>query len=406
MKKSLIFFLLAISLAVISSSSVHPVDALAGEWVEKASMSTERYCFGAAVVNGTIYAIGGITNIPERKSGHITTTIDANEAYDPTTDTWTEKAPMPLPHWLDDYGIAIWQNKIYCIGGPANNVYDPMTDTWEAKTPMPTSRTFLSANAVNDKIYLIGGLALGPAPDWQAKLVNEPNMRLITYSSSNLTEVYDPVTDSWDEKSPMPVAVDSYVSAVIDDRIYVISGRIGKDVVGLVQVYDTKTDSWSQAEPIPTPVEAAAAGVITMPNTKAVYVVGGNSASDGFTPTNLTQVYFPDDNSWITVAPIIATRFALSVAVASGKLYAIGGMGDQGPTATTYQYTSYNPEENTKSSTESTPSNTNNPAQETQPLTFSPETTATIGIAAATCTLTAVYLWRKKPKTQRTHEPD
>jgi N-acetylneuraminic acid mutarotase len=336
-------FLLVASLAVLSLSSVHPADALAGEWVEKASMPTERYSFGAAVVNGTIYAIGGITNIPERKSGHITTTIDTNEAYDPATDVWIEKAPMSSPHWLDNYGIAVWQNKIYCIGGPANNVYDPATDTWEAKTLMPTSRHFLSANVVNDRIYLIGGLALGPAPDWQAKLVNEPNMRLITYSLSNLTEVYDPVTDSWSEKSPMPVAVDSYTSAVIDDKIYVIAGRIGGDVVGLVQVYDTKTDSWSQAASIPTPVEAAAAGVMTVSNKKAIYVVGGNSASDGCTPTNLTQVYFPEDNSWITGGPIIATRFALSVAVASDKLYAIGGMGDQGLTATTYQYIPYNP---------------------------------------------------------------
>jgi N-acetylneuraminic acid mutarotase len=155
--------LFLISLTVSCIIIVHPVTASTGEWIERAYMPTGRYNFGAAVENGTIYAIGGITNIPERKSGHITTTTNVNEAYDPVNNVWLEKAPMPAPHWLDSYGIAVWQNKIYCIGGPANNVYDPATDTWEAKTPMPTSRQWLTASVVGDEIYMVGGLALGPS---------------------------------------------------------------------------------------------------------------------------------------------------------------------------------------------------------------------------------------------------
>ena len=56
--------------------------------------------------------------------------------------------------------------KIYAIGGarvwPGQAVstveeYDPATDTWTTKAPMPTARRSLSTSVVNGKIYAIGG---------------------------------------------------------------------------------------------------------------------------------------------------------------------------------------------------------------------------------------------------------
>jgi N-acetylneuraminic acid mutarotase len=86
--------------------------------------------------------------------------------YDPAKDQWTTKQPMPATR--SHFGIAIYQDKIYTIGGAyrkANTwididvveVYDPQTDTWETKTLMPTARSNLHANEVDGKIYLTGG---------------------------------------------------------------------------------------------------------------------------------------------------------------------------------------------------------------------------------------------------------
>ena len=355
-------------------------------------MPTGRYAFAAVTVNGTVYAIGGLINRPkDYKDGHITTTTNVNEAYNTANDTWVEKNPMPSPHWLDSFGIAVCQSKIYCIGGPANNVYDPSTDTWEAKTPMPTSRQHLTANVVNDKIYLIGGLALGPPPAWQDKLTNDPRMKYITYSYSNVTEVYDPTTDSWTEKAPIPNAVISYASAVVDNKIFVISGGVpnasGK-TTDLVQVYDPETDKWSQAAPIPYPVQNAAAGVITNAERSAIYVIGGSSSPYQSNGSTLNQIYFPENNSWTTGAPMIANRYVLSLAVADDKLYAIGGLGDQGYTATTYQYT---PGELTQS-----------PSPETQNIPTLP-----LGLIIATAVATiaiSIAAIRLKKKTQKQRE--
>ncbi len=93
----------------------------------KQQMLTKRHGL-AAVVNGKIYAIGGLKDVTDR--------LSTVEEYDPVADSWTTKQPMPTPrYWL---AAAQAIGRIYAIGGyDVNNVrlntveeYDPTTDTW------------------------------------------------------------------------------------------------------------------------------------------------------------------------------------------------------------------------------------------------------------------------------------
>jgi N-acetylneuraminic acid mutarotase len=289
----LIFILALLPLVVAGQYSVYAAE---NSWVEKAPMPTARFSFGVAVLNGKIYAIGGAV---ATQSGALTA---ANEEYDPTTNTWTAKASMPIPR----YGctVAAYENKIYVFGGGINGsytnmteVYDPATNTWATKASMPTARVLLQANVVDDKIYLIGG-----------------------YDDQTLNEVYDPATDSWTTKTPIPTGVVAYASAVVDNKIYVIGGAF----TNLTQIYDPKTDKWSSGAPIPVGVSGAGASAITSAAApKAIYVVGGET--DIFSPQNLTQVYFPENNSWSLGASLPIVRSRLCAAVVDNMLYAIGG---------------------------------------------------------------------------------
>ncbi len=72
-----------------------------------------------------------------------------NEAYDPATNTWTTKAPMPTPRGA--LSAAAVNGIIYAIGGykpnqelTVNEAYDPATNTWTTKAPMPTPRAGLT----------------------------------------------------------------------------------------------------------------------------------------------------------------------------------------------------------------------------------------------------------------------
>jgi N-acetylneuraminic acid mutarotase len=277
-------------------------------------MHQARNC-RVAVVNGKIYAIGGDN-------------LATNEEYDPATDTWTFKAPMPTPRAR--FGIAVFQNKIYCIGGQngngvtgVNEVYDPATDTWETKASMPTPRSGLQANVVSGKIYLIGGVANGYA--------------------LTLNEVYDPRTDSWATKAPMPVVnftflgTSDYASAVVDNKIYVVGGwSVGGQwpvrgvIFNLNRIYDAENDSWSLGAPAPSPAVYASAGATTgVFAPERIYVFGADTGWPlwmflglrGFT----AQSYDPKTDSWTVCASMPTERVDASVAVVNDKLYVIGG---------------------------------------------------------------------------------
>lgn len=217
MRKSVALLLIPVFLVapclIAAKPALSSSDIVEDSWASKAPMQQARGYLGVAVVNGKIYAIGGSTY--HGKWPVTNGIVGTNEEYDPATDTWSFKKPMPTPRY--GFATAVYQNKIYCIGGVTgyststgrlitgvNEVYDPATDTWETKAPMPTARWLLQANVVNGKIYLIGGQNGG--------------------LSTIVNEVYDPEIDAWTTMAPMPTAAQSHASAVVDNKIYVAGG--------------------------------------------------------------------------------------------------------------------------------------------------------------------------------------
>ncbi len=64
--------------------------------------------------------------------------------------------------------------------------YDPATNTWSTRAPMPTARTLLAAATGPDGLtYVFGGLPAGPGV-------------------LNTVEAYDPVTNTWRTVPSMP----------------------------------------------------------------------------------------------------------------------------------------------------------------------------------------------------------
>jgi N-acetylneuraminic acid mutarotase len=307
MGKSVALLLVLIVIASLCVVAIQAASVAENSWITRPPMPNAKSGLGVAVVNGKIYAIG-----PD----------GTNEEYDPATLTWTTKQSIPTPR--SSFGIAVHQNKIYVIGGNVgfdsatelpilcsrNEVYDPLTDTWESKKPMPTNRSQLSANVVNGKIYLIGGRTGGQ------------------YSTVDLNEVYDPETDSWTTKAPIPYPVVLYASAVVDGKIYIMGGQDEfADPVNLdlVQIYDPSTDTWSFGAPMNTVVWQAAAGATTgVWAPKRIYVIGG-LPDDSLFGTNINQVYNPENDTWTLAASMPTSRFNLAIAVVNDTLYALGG---------------------------------------------------------------------------------
>ncbi len=110
------------------------------------------------MVNGILYAIGGCTD--NVCIGFVNTV----EAYNPASDSWTTKAPMPTAR--REFGTGVINGVIYAVGGlqgpgssgiNTNEAYDPVANVWSTMSPMPTPRGDLGAAAFNGLLYAIGG---------------------------------------------------------------------------------------------------------------------------------------------------------------------------------------------------------------------------------------------------------
>lgn len=261
--------------------------------------------------NGRIYAIGG---------------VDVVEEFDPATDIVTVRSPMPTGRWYLA-GAAAPNGRIYAIGGSSSTIrafatveeYDPVMDKWSTRSPMPTARAGLGvAAAPNGRLYAIGG--------WSASGSGEV---LAT------VEEYDPTTDKWTTRSPMPTARGLLaVAAAPNGRLYAIGGLSTNNWLATVEEYDPATDKWTTRSPMPTVRSWFAAA--TALNGR-IYVIGGHQ--DQPWPHTLATVeeYDPIRNTWTTRPSMPTSREALGVAAAlNGKLYAIGGLYDQNPGTTFY----------------------------------------------------------------------
>jgi N-acetylneuraminic acid mutarotase len=323
MKKKLTILAAVIVLLLLFPIFADAISSPEESWTTLAPMPTARRQFGVAVVDGKIFAIGG-------NDGNYQRYLDTNEMYDPTTNTWSEKARMPTPRI--DFGIAVYENKIYVLGGAigvdpsdngnalittANEVYDPFTDTWETKAPMPTPRHGLTASVANDKIYTVSGIEHV-----------EGSYRGLDYGSVK-NEVYDPKTNTWSTKPSIPNGVLHAVSVSVDDKIYVLGGaEVSIAIFGPAnsnQVYDIKQEVWSLVSPIPNGVDAAAGAVVNgafMSN--RIFLFGGFLTSSN-EPCNLTQIYNPKNDVWVSGSQMPTPHALFGVANVNDELYAIGG---------------------------------------------------------------------------------
>lgn len=273
-------------------------------WTTVSAMPTERFGLSTCVVDGVIYAIGGMDDDALRQV----------EAYDPVTDTWTPRADMPTARQGLSTGVV--DGRIYAIGGKlgysggavgAVEEYDPEIDTWTTKSPMPTPRHFLAASVIDGEIYAIGG---GSGAGWP-------------FTRRGTVEVYDPETDTWAERSPLPEGVMGLSTGALNGRIHAIGGatvteRGRPDVLE----YDPVRDVWTRKADMPTAREWFSACVLD----GRVYATGGReyyTAPSGV--LSVVEAYDPVTATWAAMPGLATPRMGLSVSAVGGRIFAIGG---------------------------------------------------------------------------------
>lgn len=242
---------------------------------------------------------------------------------------WSTMAPLLTQHL--DAGAAALEGKIYVLGGEAigspatqfNQEYDPATNRWRDRAPIPRGISHAGVAGYNGKIYVIGGFTA-----------------IVHAAALDQVFEYDIAADSWRQLPPLSSPRGSVGVAVVGGKIHAIGGRgLNNVTVATHEVYDPASGKWSQAAPLPTARDHI--GVVVVGG--RIHVLGGrisNHVTDNSKPTTgsaafsmlnngfntpLHDVYNPAKNSWQSAAPVPTARSNGAAVYYHGLILYVGG---------------------------------------------------------------------------------
>jgi N-acetylneuraminic acid mutarotase len=320
--KSIRWYAVALCLGALCTTSAQAQ----GKWIKLAPFPDPSEELLGAGAGGKMYVFCGLA------PGWVPKALVYE--YDPATDKWTKKKPMALPS--HHVAFTEYRGKIYAFGGfvlpqsgpaawvPINNAweYDPTNDSWKALAPMPTRRGSPVAVTIGDKMYVIGGAVAGP--NQAAVHPARP------HTSVGTLEEYDPASNTWRERAPMPTPRNHATAAAANGKAYVIGGRVGaafisggSSNIGVIEAYDPATDSWSQGlARMPTARSAGAGGAYG----GRIYVTGGEYQDYRMMATlKAFEAYDPATNAWQTLPSLPVSRHGLAGAVVGNRLHMVSG---------------------------------------------------------------------------------
>jgi len=270
-------------------------------WTSGTPMPTARYGAAFGLIKGKIYVVSGAT-----KSAVVTN----NEIYNPATNTWTTGAPIPTARYVP--ASAVVKNILYVIGGCNSScasgggattvveAYDPSTNTWSEKAPVPVAIDSVYAVQAKNIIYVVGGYVQGPG-------------RVSTLYS------YNPVTNAWAQLASMKVGRSNPATGILGE-IFVAGGLGNGGITTDTESYGAAKNVWKTLPSMPTGLSGSCFGAIS----GSFYVASGTANGGG--PDSIVEAYTTKTKAWTTdFAPIPQGTVVPASAVVKGQLYCIGG---------------------------------------------------------------------------------
>jgi hypothetical protein len=282
-------------------------------WELAASMPTARMDAASAVINDTLYVMGG----RQTETGSGTANegfVNVVEAYVPLTNTWLTNYPsLPSPAALQ--ASAVVGRRIYLLGGLASEgqtldciwYWEPGEPSWTEAASLPYPVEGAAAVALLDStILLIGGLTAG---------------------GEYMDEVLFLFPETYDESDPAPELDQARAGAGavrVRDVVLVTGGYFYGPVANCELFGGTNWAPGPQLLHSTGSHLACVSGNIT-------YVAGGQGQSGPL--ADVLLLHGPHGEWVLSGHPMSIARARLAGGVAGGFLVAAGGIGREGSTA-------------------------------------------------------------------------
>jgi alpha-tubulin suppressor-like RCC1 family protein/PKD repeat protein len=270
---------------VVGASTVNPPD---GVWTALSSMPTARVGLASATSGGRVYAIGGASRTFDFHSIGAYA-VNAVDAYDPATNTWTSMAPLPFARVYPNGATSI-DGRIYLPGGKGCDItscregstlfiFDPSAGpqgAWSVGPPMPAVLTGGTSAAIGGQLYVLAGWSVGAPRNYLFRL--------------------DPLTGIWTQLTGSPRGHTFGASASVGGKLYAFGGE---GAATALDIYDPDAGWTSKTMPVGYQHHAA----VTVGG--LVYLVGGQQFINGvYVSTRTVMAYDPQTETWTTPVPV------------------------------------------------------------------------------------------------------
>ncbi|OMO62640.1 Kelch repeat type 1 [Corchorus olitorius] len=250
-------------------------------------------------------------------------------AYDPEADNWHSLPKVPTEHeGLQHFGFSCVcvGNRLLVIGGSygprdtayprqtpviTNNLlqFDPFKKQWTRLTSMHTPRSHFACCVMSGKVYVAGGR-------------NQSSTRGLS-----LAEVYDPISDRWEELPSMPNPQMDCLGISYKGKFHVLSDQVGLAEQNPSEIFDPLKQKWRTVDDI-WPFSRAMQFAVQVMGHDQVYTVVDWGES-------LVKTRDPVRGEWYTVGavpPVVLPdhsreleAFGYGFAALRHELYVLGG---------------------------------------------------------------------------------
>ncbi len=197
-------------------------------------------------IGAKVYTVGDYFPFanPEIKSSGLVQILDL------TTGNWTNGTNMPNGKSVGLAGSTEHNGYMYVAGGISNRArtdptdrlmrYDPVNDVWAEMANMSHKRFAFDLIPYHGKLIAYGGMVQ----------YYDTTTNTTVIGTTNISEAYDPTTDTWSRLPNSTNNYASYASAVINDEIIIFGGYSGSGWNANVNTktygYSPFTDTWRE----------------------------------------------------------------------------------------------------------------------------------------------------------------
>jgi hypothetical protein len=190
---------------------------------------------------------------------------------------------LNVPRWLHA-AVRLADGRVLVAGGGAYTataeLYDPATNRWTPTGSMSVDRYDFTATVLRDgRVLVVGGYSLSSVG-----------------RSTELAEMYDPVTGRWTLTGSLRTPRRNHTATLLADGTVLVAGGFNADGwLRSAEIYDPASGRWKRATPMTRAREGAYA---TLLRDGRVLVAGGGSPS----ATKSAELYNPASGRWSLTA--------------------------------------------------------------------------------------------------------